>query len=323
MYEGKVVAVAGGAGFLGTNLAKKLLSLGATIRIGLHRSEPLIEDTRVQKLYDLDLTNAESCELLCSGADYVFMCAANSSGAAVMAETPLVHLTPNVIMNALMLEASYKCCVKKFCFISSNTVYPVSNAAMAETDVDLTFFEKYFVVGWMKAFSEKMCEMYAQRIDKPMQILVVRPGNLYGPHDKFNWKESKVIAALVRRAVERIDPFEVWGDGKDVKDFLFVEDFVDALVKVFERFEGYEVLNIASGKPVTINEVLSAVLIAAEYEDANVVYNDTMPSMIPFRMIDIDKIRSVYGWYPKTSLDLGLSNTVAWYRKNPSTDKLS
>ena len=111
----------------------------------------------------------------------------------------------------------------------------------------------------MKRFSELMCEMYAEKIKVPMSTVVVRPGNLYGPFDKFTWKESKVIAALIRRAVERQDPFVVWGDGMDVKDFLYVDDFVDGLLLAFEHAQTYQPLNIASGQPVTIREVLNAI----------------------------------------------------------------
>ena len=94
---------------------------------------------------------------------------------------------------------------------------------MKEVDAGYDFFDKYYIVGWMKRFSEIMCGMYASKIENPMDILIVRPGNLYGPFDKFTLKESKVIAALIRRAVQRDNPFTVWGDGSDMKDFLFID----------------------------------------------------------------------------------------------------
>ena len=161
--------------------------------------------------------------------DYVFMLAANTSGAAVMEKTPLAHLTPNVIMNSQMLAAAYENQVSKFCFISSNTVYPVTDEPVKEEDVNYEFFSKYFIVGWMKLFSEKMSQMYSKHISNPMKTVVIRPGNLYGPHDKFTWTESKVIAALIRKSIERYDPLQVWGDGNDLKDFLYIDDFIDGL----------------------------------------------------------------------------------------------
>ena len=138
------------------------------------------------KYLKADLTNKKDCIKVCSDIDIVYMCAANSSGAAVMEKAPLTHLTPNVVMNSLMLEAAYFNDVKKFIFISSNTVYPVTDYPVEESDTNYNFFEKYHIVGWMKLFSEEMCKMYSTHIKKPMNTLIVRPGNIFGPFDKYN-----------------------------------------------------------------------------------------------------------------------------------------
>ena len=98
-------------------------------------------------------------------------------------------------MNLNILKASSQNKVKKFIFISSNTVYPVNRKPMREHDVNFTLFHKYFNVGWMKIFSEKLCEMYK----KKMNITIIRPGNIYGPHDKFDPVKSKVIPSLIRK----------------------------------------------------------------------------------------------------------------------------
>ena len=78
----------------------------------------------------------------------------------------------------------------------------------------------------MKRFSEILCNIYSTKINNPMKTIVIRPGNLYGPYDKFDKEKSKVIPSLIRKIVEKQNPLEVWGDGKDLKDFLYIEDFV-------------------------------------------------------------------------------------------------
>jgi len=244
-----------------------------------------------------------------------------------MTKTPLVHLTPNVVMNSQMLAASYANEVKKFCFISSNTVYPLTDFAVAEKDVTGEFFEKYFIVGWMKRFSEIMCEMYAKKINKPMSTLIVRPGNLYGPGDKYKKNESKVIAALIRRSFEKENPFEVWGDGEDIKDFLYIDDFIDALIETFEKSSDFDVFNIASGVPVTIKEVLKDIIEISENQDIQVKFDASKPTMIPIRMIDISKIKTEIGWQPKISINDGLKQTYEWYSEtyrdlNPEGQKI-
>ena len=313
-FSGKKVLVTGAAGFVGSHLVERLVGYGAIVRGTIHNNPPLTSIDGVEYV-KANLENAKECELATTGIDFVFMCAANSSGAEVMTKTPLVHLTPNVIMNSQMLAASYANDVKKFCFISSNTVYPLTDFAVSEDDVTGEFFEKYFIVGWMKRFSELMCEMYAKKISKPMPALIVRPGNLYGPRDKFKKSESKVIAALIRRASEKENPFVVWGNGEDIKDFLFIDDFTEALLKAFENSGDFDIFNIASGIPVTIKEILSQLMVVSNNENVEIAFDTTKPAMIPIRKISISKISKAINWSPKVSMNDGLKLTLDWYLK--------
>lgn len=312
-FKSKRVLVAGGSGFVGTHLVSQLLEYGANVTATTFKKRPHIIDQRVRYI-EVDLTKPECCDFATRDIEYVFMCAANSSGAAVMASEPLIHLTPNVLMNTNMLKASYANGVKKFGFISSNTVYPVTDFPVKEEDVNYEYFEKYFVVGWMKRFTEIMCEMYSEKINSPMKTVVVRPGNLYGPYDKYTKKESKVIAALIRRAVEHEDPLSVWGDGQDIKDFLFIKDFIDGFLRAFMLIDDYKPVNIASGIPITISEVLRHILEHADCSNLNVEYDTTKPTMIPKRLINIDRMERLTGWKPQTTIASGIKQTVAWYK---------
>ena len=210
MFKNAKVLVTGGTGFVGINLINRLLNEGAKVRATLHHKDPVIIDDRIEYIRG-DLRLEEDCEKVVDGIDYIFMCAANTSGAKVMDSTPLVHLTPNMLMNIQMLQAAYSAKVKKFLFISTNTVYPLTDFPVKESDVTNNFYKSYHIVAWMKRFTEIVCEMYSNRIKEPMKTIIVRPGNLYGPYDKFDWEKSKVIPAIMRRAIERHDPFEVWG----------------------------------------------------------------------------------------------------------------
>jgi GDP-L-fucose synthase len=167
----------------------------------------------------------------------------------------------------------------------------------------------------MKRFSEIVCDMYSTKIKDPMKTIIVRPGNLYGPYDKFDWEKSKVIPALIRRSIEKHDPFEGWGDGNDLKDFLYIDDFIEALIQSMLRLNDPSPINIASGIPVTIKDVLHEILIASDYEDADVKFDTSKPSMIPKRLIDIELSRSLLGFNPRTPLPEGIKKTVDWYKE--------
>lgn len=313
-FENKQVLVAGGAGFVGTNLILKLLEKRVKVRATIHNKNPQLRNSEV-KFVKADLTNPDDCKRVVENIDYVFMCAANTSGAAVIEKTPLVHVTPNVIMNSLMLEASYKAGVKKFLFISSNTVYPLTDYPVKEDDVNYTFYEKYFPVGWMKLFTEKMCEMYSTKIKNPITTIVVRPGNIYGPFDHFGLEDSHVIPALIRKVVERNNPLEVWGDGKDIKDFIYVEDLVEGLILAMEKINKFDQVNIGGGERVTIKQILETILKTDNFKNPEIVFNSSKPTMIPLRLINISKAKRILNFLPKTSLDEGITKTIRWYKE--------
>lgn len=315
IYKAKKVLVAGSAGFIGGRLVAELVNRGACVR-GVFREK--IPNPKIQNVEYVcaDLTTRNDCLAVTEGVDFVFMAAAVTSGAAVIENQPLQHLNPNLIMNTLMLEAAHTNMVKRFCFISSNVVYPVSEAPMKESDASYEFFRKYHIVGWMKRFSEVLCEIYSDRVVPRMPTLIIRPGNLYGPFDKFSDLEAKVIPSLIKRASNTSDHLVVWGDGRDIKDFLYIDDFIDALLLVFEKAELPLVINIASGESVTINHVVENILNILGRSDLKVLYDHRKPTMIPIRKIDTGLLRAEFGWRPKIGLYQGLSQTIDWYKNH-------
>lgn len=313
----KKILVTGSSGFVGSNLLLKLIKdKNFKVYGSIFKTKPKIKSKKI-KYIKANLLNSKDCLRATKNIDIVVMCAANSSGAKVMTSTPLVHLTPNLIMNTQILEAAYYNKVKKFIFISSNTVYPEGKKAMKETDSRYEFFFKYHIVAWMKKFSEKMCEMYSLNIKDPMKTIVIRPGNLYGPYDKFDWEKSKVIAATIRKVVEKKNPIVVWGNGKDLKDFLYIKDFVDALIKIIKnkKIKNFDVFNIASGTSITINKILDLLISLENLNDVKINHDKSMPSLIPVRKIDINKIKRIIKWKPKTKINSGLKKTIDWYKK--------
>jgi len=249
------------------------------------------------------------------------MCAAETSGAAVMKHNPLAHVTPNIVMNAQMLEAAYRNGVKHFVFISSSTVYhDTGETPTAEYHLryDRPPHSSYYLVGWMKRYSEILCYSYARAVSNPMKVTVVRPGNIYGPWGKFNPETSHMTAAMVRRVAERQDPIEVWGTGDDIRDLIYVDDFITGLLAATAHTEDYFVVNLASGVGHTVNDVLYTLLGLEDY-NPKVLYDPTKPSTIPVRLLDTDRMRYVLGFQPTMTLAEGLDRTLSWYKENRDT----
>lgn len=314
-FKDKNVLIAGGAGFIGTNLALALAARGARLRLTRHE-KPLQAPVSGAEVLALDLRRPEHCAQAVQGMDYVFLCAAHTSGAAVIRTTPLVHITPNVLINTLMLEAAHRAGVDKLCFISSGAAYPpTGDRPVRESEMfDGDPHEVYFAAGWMKRYGEILCRTYAEKIPHPMPTVVVRPSNVYGPYDKFDFAVSHVTAALIRRVVERHSPLEVWGTGDDVRDLIYVDDFIDGMLAAVATDQPHLAINICSGTGHSVRQILHKVLAADGYHNADVRYDPSRPSTIPVRLMDNSAARQQLGFEARTALDEGLRRTIQWYR---------
>ena len=314
-FKDKRVLVTGATGFIGTNMMNELLARGAKVRGTIHSKSPFIKNENLEYV-NADLTLKSDCVRAVEGMDYVVMCAASTAGAGVMEKTPLALVTPNVVMNTFMLEAAYEAGVEKFLFLSSNAVYPPYDYPVKEDEMmSGPPFAKYYPISWMKRFAEILCETYSQRIKKPMKAIVVRPANTYGPFDDFDWESSHMVPALIRKVIERKDPIEVWGDGTEIKDLIYVDDFVRGALLALEKLETYDPVNIGTGVQVSVKDVLNNALEADGYTNANIVFNNSKPTMIPKRLLDVSKAERDLGFKAKTSLKEGIKKTIEWYRQ--------
>ena len=315
-WEGKKVLVAGGTGLVGTNLIKRLLPTKAKIWATYHNRKPQFIDNRIQYVY-AELTDTHVCRLAVDGMDYVFMCAVAKGGAAVMAKDPLPLFTPNILMYTHLIEAAYRAGVKKFLFLGSSTAYPESGEHLVKEDEMFNGdpWDKYFLIGWHKRFGEKLCQIFSQKVKDPMPCVVLRPTNIYGPDDDFHFETSHVTPALIRRAVERQDPFTVWGDGSEVRDLIYVGDLIDAMLLAMEKVDGYDPVNTGLGKGYSVKEIMATIFDIEDFHP-KVVFDTFKPTMIPKRLVDISKAERLLGWKPKTDLREGLEKTINWYKEN-------
>lgn len=316
LFRDKRILVTGATGLIGSHLLERLLKEGATLRATLHQRDPVIKGPGVDYI-QCDLTRAEDCRRAVEGMQYVFLCAANTSGAAMISATPMIHVTPNILINAQMLEAAYEAGVEKFIWLGSTVAYPVSDKPMTEDQLLAGEpFHKYFFAGWAKRFTEILCQMYGEKLAKPMATIVLRPTNVYGPRDDFEPATSHVIPALIRKTVERWDPMEVWGDGSEVRDAIYVDDMVEAMVLAAARLDRYAAINIGLGRGYSVRDLLKMILELDGYRNAKIKFDATKPTMIPLRLVDTTKAERLLGFRANTDIREGLRRTLEWYRQS-------
>jgi GDP-L-fucose synthase len=312
------ILVTGASGFIGSRLTNYLIKNGYsnihTTTFSRNIPNELHQDV---KNTIGDLRESAFCDVLTKDVDVVFHCAANTSNALDTKENPLLHVTPNVEMNVNLMEQSWRNGVKKFIFISSNTVYPPVGDMYCTEDMNIQttdIYPAYKAVGWMKRYCETLCDFFSNQIHNPMQCIIIRPSNAYGPNDKYDYEKCHVTPANIRKVVDGLNPIPVWGDGSEIRDLLHVDDMVSGFVIIAENVHTYDIYNVCAGEGYSVNDVLSIIKNVRGNTNPIEYVNNKAP-MIPIRLLSNDKLKKL-GWTPKYSLKSGIEDAMKWYESN-------
>jgi GDP-L-fucose synthase len=313
-FQPRLALVTGGAGFIGTHLAKALLNEGGRVRLALHKRAPLISDPRIESVCG-DLTDREDCLRAMQGVQLVFHAAGAVSGVGASADDAMAGIAKNLALTAQVLHAAWTAGVERILIFSSSTVYPETDHPIREDELsDQPPHPSYLGYGRMRRYFEHLAEFVASR--STVKVALVRPTAVYGPHDDFDPGSSHVIPALVRKAVEKLNPFEVWGSGNEMRDFLHVDDFARSCLLAIEKHAACDPLNIGYGSAISIRQVVETILKAAGH-DVPVRFDTSRPTTVPVRLVDTSKARRLLGFEPKIPIEAGLSDLVRWYAARP------
>lgn len=307
-YRDKNVLVTGGSGFIGSHLVDALLQAGAHVRVSVHRRLVAVGRGIVEEVA-ADLTRYEDCLRVMHDMDLVFHAAGAVGAAGVVPSNQLIMINDNLLLAGNILRACWESGVKRLLLYGSSTGYPDLHHPVCEDEMwDGPPHNAYFGYGWMRRYMEKLAEFVASRSE--LKIALIRPTAVYGERDDSH----HVIPSLIRRALAKEDPFVIWGDGSEVRDFLHVSDLARASLLMLERYSTCDPVNIGYGKTSTIRQVVEMILHQSGHIGCKVEYDTSKPSTIPYRAVSVEKAKKLLGFTPQVELDEGLKRMVASYR---------
>ena len=317
--KNKKILVTGGSGFIGLNVVKGLIDRGCTnIFVTANTPRPYYYDDLLSHEYvtllNKDLTDKQNCLDVTKDIDYIILASAVSFGASFIQNNPLGLVNDNIIMNVHLLDACRQNGVKKVIYFGSTTGYPDTEEVMYEEDMFKDDpFERYFSVGWMKRYTEILLRLYAEKLEL-MDCTVLRLSNVYGPYDKYDLETSHVLPAMVRKFCEKRFPLEIWGDGEDSRDLIYIDDVVEAVIRSLDC-TGFNAYNLGAGTNYTVNEIVS-MLCDIHNITPEITYVKNKPKMIKKRTVSVDKIKKDLDFSPVVSIHEGLKKTVDWLDGN-------
>jgi GDP-L-fucose synthase len=303
---GRRVFVAGHGGMVGRAIVRRLEREGVTLvapdrsAVDYRRQAP-VEDWMAQ-----------------ARPEVVFLAAARVGGILANSSFPAQFLYDNLMIEANIIEAAKRTGVAKLVFLGSSCIYPrdaaqpIAEAALLTGPLEPT--NQWYALA--KIAGIKLAEAY--RREYGCDFISAQPTNLYGPFDNFDLAGSHVIPALIRKAHEaKVDgakTLSVWGSGRPLREFLYVDDLADALVHLAKTYSDEGFVNVGSGEEVSIGDLARLVAEVVGF-DGDVQFDATKPDGTARKLVDVSKLQAM-GWRHTTHLRDGLTKTYAWFLAN-------
>jgi nucleoside-diphosphate-sugar epimerase len=305
--KNKNILVTGGGGFIGSNLVKTLIKDGNNITVldnFISGYRENLKDLSI-KLIEGDIRNIKSVEDAMKGNEIVFHLAA-SVGNKRSIDFPLIDAEINVIGTLNILETARKFGIKKVVISSSAGIFGELKTIPIKEDHPIEPDSPY---GCTKLCEEKLGLSYAKLYD--MNVICLRYFNVYGPNQRFD-AYGNVIPIFVFRMLKN-EPITIYGDGEQTRDFVNVNDVVQANIKAAESIGISGAFNIASGSRVTINKLVE--LITEDYKSTIIEHTIERLGDVKHSLADISLAKEKIGYIPKVDLIEGIKEYVEWVKK--------
>ena len=304
MNKDSKIYVAGHRGLVGSAIVRNLEERGYTnIIYRTHKELDLTRQVEVEKFFEEEKP------------EYVFLAAAKVGGIHANNTRPAEFIYDNLMIESNIIHSAYKYGVKKLLFLGSSCIYP----KFANQPIK----EEYLLTGELEPTNEayaiakitgiELCKFYRRQYG--CDFISAMPTNLYGINDNFDLETSHVLPALIRKfheaKINNQEEVVMWGTGKPLREFMYVDDLADALVHLMLNYSDEIHVNLGTGKDLSIGELAQIVKEVVGYE-GKIVNDLTKPDGTPRKLLDVSRLEAT-GWKYKTELREGIEKVYKWY----------
>lgn len=323
-FQGETVLVTGGASFIGSHLVEELVDRGADVRVADDFSSGARKNLAAVEaeidIFEGNLKHWEFATQVMDGIDRVFHLAADHGGRGYIATHPADCAT-NMALDNVVFETAVHGGVEKLTFASSACVYPTDiQHERQRLQEDMVSFEERGGAfadesyGWAKLMGELSLQSFHKQYG--IDASSVRIFTAYGPREN----ETHAIVALIAKAHARQNPFEIWGDGEQTRNFTYVDDIVSALLLANENVTDATPVNAGIPDYISINQVADTIFDYIDWQPDEIDYMTDKPVGVRHRAADTRRAKNLLGWEPKYELTEGLAETIDWYVDNRDAD---
>ena len=304
MNKDSKIYVAGHRGLVGSAIVRNLEERGYTnIIYRTHKELDLTRQIEVEKFFEEERP------------EYVFLAAAKVGGIHANNTRPAEFIYDNLMIESNIIHSAYKYGVKKLLFLGSSCIYP----KFANQPIK----EEYLLTGELEPTNEayaiakitgiELCKFYRRQYG--CDFISAMPTNLYGINDNFDLETSHVLPALIRKfheaKINNQEEVVMWGTGKPLREFMYVDDLADALVHLMLNYSDEIHVNMGTGKDLSIGELAQIVKEVVGYE-GKIVNDLSKPDGTPRKLLDVSRLEAT-GWKYKTELREGIEKVYKWY----------
>lgn len=307
------IYVAGHRGLVGSAVVRNLQEKGyRNIIVRTHQELDLTRQAAVEEFF-----TAEKPAV-------VILAAAKVGGIHANHSAPAEFAYDNMQMQCNVIQCAHTNQVKKLLFLGSTCIYPKLAPQPMPEEALLTgpLEETNEAYAIAKIAGLKMCQYYKRQYGD--NFISCMPTNLYGPHDNYDLQGSHVLPAMIRKFHEAKTggqhTVELWGSGKPLREFLYVDDMADACVFLLEEYDGEQHVNIGTGSEVTIRELARIIMETVGYT-GEIIWNQDMPDGTPRKLTNVDKLHDL-GWHHKIDLPEGVQLAYQWFKDHVDTARL-